>query len=181
MQAQAFRELCRGLLNPADAKLLDTLEIDPIPRKAGEEGPSYAEYAAPSGCEFIDRWREWERALRLTLAKHRSIKTKRDDASPVEPPIFPADAASVAVKAAVGTENPLEAEILIDKARWNAIDILLSGDYFDRNTIFAYFLKLLLLERHELFQAEAGFNEYNSLYSSILENVQSDKPLGVSK
>jgi hypothetical protein len=147
---------------------------------AEAEGPSYAEYVASSGCEFVDRWRDWERTLRLTLAKHRAIKTKWDDAS-VEPPIFPADAVSVAVKAAVGTENPLEAEILIDKARWNTIEVTLTGDYFGRNTVFAYLLKLLLLERSELFQTEAGFTEYNSLYSSILEKAQSDKPLGVSK
>jgi len=179
MSSEAFRDLCRGLLDPADAKLLDTLGIDPVPQKA--DVPSYAEYAARSGCEFIDCWRDWERALRLSLARHRSIKSKREGASPVDPPILPADAVSVAVKAVVGTENPLDAEILIDKARWNTIEISLSGDYFDRNTVFAYYLKLLLLERHELFQTEAGFNEYNSLYSSILAKVQSDKPLGVSK
>ena len=195
MSSAAFRELCSTLVDPVDMKLLETLEIDPVPLKpvadgpmvslrkvmAEAEDPSYANYQAPSGCEFIDRWRDWERTLRLTLAKHRAIKAKREDAAPVEPPIFPADAVSVAVKAAVGTENPLEAEILINKARWGAIDISLSGDYFDRNTIFAYLLKLILLERHELFQVEAGFNEYNSLYSSILEKAQSDKPLGVSK
>ena len=196
MSSEAFRELlCRSLVDPADMKLLDTLQIDPVPLKSADDGtlaslrrapaqadgPSYANYPAASGCEFIDRWRDWERTLRLTLAKHRSIKTKREDTSAVEPPIFPADAVSVAVKAAVGTENPLDAEIMIDKARWNAIDVSLSGDYFDRNTVFAYYLKLLLLERHELFQVEAGFNEYNSLYSSILEKAQSDKPLGVSK
>lgn len=172
MSSAAFRDLAKPLLSDHDAVLLDLVNLDPQPQKAGDEGPSYADDTAASGSDFIDRWREWERSLRLNMARHRSIKTKREGAAPVEPPIYPADAAAAAVKAVVATESPLDAEILIDKARWNAIEYLQGIDYFDRSTIYAYLLKLMILERRASFKTEEGFTEYKSLYASILDRVQ---------
>jgi hypothetical protein len=170
MSSAAFRDLAKPLLSGHDAALLDMVNLDPQPFM--EDGPSYADNAPASGSDFIDRWREWERSLRLNMARHRAIKTKRDGAAPVEPPIHPADAAAAAVKAVVATESPLEAEILIDKARWNAIEYLQGIDYFDRNTIYAYLLKLILLERRASFITETGFTEYKSLYAAILDHAQ---------
>jgi hypothetical protein len=181
MSSAAFRDLARPLLSDRDAALLDLVGLDPQPGRGGEDGPSYADNAPASGSDFIDRWREWERSLRLNAARHRAIKTRREDGAPVEPPIHPADAAAAAVKAVVATESPLEAELLIDKARWAAIDVLQGNDYFDRNTIFAYLLKLLILERRASFQTETGFAEYKSLYASILDSAQARGLQGESK
>jgi hypothetical protein len=182
MSSAAFRDLARPLLSGEDAALLDLVNLDPQPPGTGEEGVSYADNAPSCGSEFIDRWREWERSLRLNVARHRAIKTKRENGAPVEPPVFPADAAAVAVKAVVATESPLEAEILIDKARWAAIDVLQGIDYFDRSTIYAYLLKLMILERRASFKTEIGFAEYKSLYASILESAQSGvSPAGEHK
>ncbi|MDR1574930.1 MAG: DUF2764 domain-containing protein [Treponema sp.] len=172
MSSAAFRDLAKPLLSGHDSALLDLVNLDPQPQKAGDESPSYADAVPASGSDFIDRWREWERSLRLNVARHRSIKTKREGAAPVEPPIYPADAAAAAVKAVVATESPLEAEILIDKARWNAIEYLQGIDYFDRSAIYAYLLKLMILERRASFKTEEGFAEYKSLYASILDRVQ---------
>jgi hypothetical protein len=171
MSSAAFRDLAKSLLDGQDAALLDMVGLEPAPANSGE-GPAYADNAPASGSEFIDRWREWERGLRLNMARHRAIKTKRENGAPVEPPIHPADAAAAAVKAVVATESPLEAEILIDKARWNAIEYLQGIDFFDRNTIYAYLLKLILLERRASFKTEEGFAEYKSLYASILASAE---------
>ena len=173
MSSAAFKELARSLIDEDDAALMDLIDLDPQPLKAGDEGPSYADNAPASGSDFIDHWREWERALRLNLARHRSIKTKRENASVVEPPAFPVDAAATASRAVASVDSPLEGEILIDKARWNAIEALQGNDYFDRNTIFAYLLKLMLLERRASFKTDVGFAEYKSLYASILDSVES--------
>jgi len=59
----------------------------------------------------------------------------------------------------------------LDKARWSAIESLQGVEYFDRNTIFAYLLKLLILERRSAMQPETGFSEYKSLYASIMDGV----------
>ena len=168
MSPEAFRELAKPLLDGQDAELLDLLGPELLPKHSGGTASrGYEAGAAPSGSDFIDKWREWERILRLNLVKLRAGKLKRE-APASDPPVLPSDAASAAAKAV--QETPLEGEIIIDKARWHAIDTLLEGSGpFDRNAVFAYMLKLIILNRQALFQAERGFSEYKSLYASILE------------
>jgi len=119
-----------------------------------------------TGCDFIDGYRDWELALRQNLAVQRSIKSKRD--IPIKEASFDMGAAAAALKA-IDEKSPLDAELFLDKARWNAIDELAGSNNFCRNYIYAYFLKLLLIERREAFNEEKGFSEYKSLYASILE------------
>ncbi|WP_051004289.1 hypothetical protein [Treponema primitia] len=185
MTSAYFRELAKSLLDAEDGALLDVVSLDPeLPGKnaAGDGRPSYAENASASGSEFIDHWREWERTLRLNVARYRAQRTKRDTAAPVEPPIYPADAVAAAVKAAVAVESPLEAEMVLDKARWEAIGYLQGLDNFSRNVAYAYLLKLLILERRASFKTEEGFKEYKTLYAAILSSAQSSVlgPVGPS-
>jgi hypothetical protein len=157
MSPEAFRELALTLLDEQDAALLDTLGTGLTPPFN----------TVPSGSDFIDKWLEWERILRLNLVKYRAGKLKRE-APASDPPVLPSDAAAAAAKAM--QESPLEGEIIIDKARWHAIDTLIEGcGPFERDVVFAYMLKLIILNRQALFQAERGFSEYKSLYASILE------------
>ena len=165
MSSSAFIDLALPLLDEGDAALFKQLSLDTGTVSSGD-GYSYAAAAQSTGCDFIDGWRLWERALRLNLAKHRSIKRKLDTPSLAEPPYAPADAAAAAVKA-INSATPLDGEIAIDRARWDAIGVLAGNDYFDRNNVFAYFLKLLLIERRQSFDTEKGINEYESLYASI--------------
>ena len=188
MTSAAFLNLARRLLDKKDSDLLDKLSLDPGDPSGNPVSdpsrPAYGESAAPTGCDFIDKWREWERSLRLNLARNRALRLKREGessgspaGSPTEnPPAYPLDAAAAALKAGLAAgipeESPLETEIALDKARWDAIENLRGITYFSRNTIYAYLLKLLLLERRESFNTEAGFAEYKSLYASILERAQ---------
>jgi hypothetical protein len=154
MSSGAFKALVRDLADPADAALLEFCVLDPA--LAGDG-------AVPQA--FIRGWLEWERALRLNLARQRAQKLKRD--FPLEPPDDPLDAAAAA-KAALALESPLEAELYLDRARWDAVTALEGFEYFSRNRVYAYLLKLLLLERHDLFKTEEGYAEYNNIYASIM-------------
>ena len=162
MSPEAFKALARPLLSDEDAALLNMVSLD----------PQFSPANSSSGSDFIDGWREWERALRLNLAKHRAVKTKRENAVTAEPPVIPADAPAAALRAIAAMESPLEAEVVLNKARWSAIEALQGIDYFDRNIVFAYLLKLFILQRHDTFQVETGFSEYKSLYASILGSAQ---------
>jgi hypothetical protein len=164
MSSSAFKELCGTTLSHADAALLNCCTLDPEPALPPPV-PSYAEAPVPSSSNFIDRWRAWERTLRLNLARYRAQRFKREGA--VDAPEYPADAAAAA-KAAAAMESPLEAEFFLDKARWNAIENYQGLDYFSRNTVYAYLLKLLLMERWSLFKAEEGLAEYQGLYAAIM-------------
>lgn len=163
----AFLDLCKTKLSASDIPLLDVCSLDPDGRKL--DGPAYAENPPATEAAFIDGWRSWERALRLNLARYRKERLKREGGA-VDAPEYPADAVAAA-KAAIALESPLEAEIFLGEARWNAIEALQGLSYFNENTIYAYLLKLLLLERKALFKAEEGFAEYKALYTAVLERT----------
>ena len=161
MSSDVFKELAESLLNKKDAKLMKYLsleiELDPAAIK-------------PTGCDFIDNWRKWECTLRLNLARYRSLKLYSEVTETAEPPVIPADAYNAAAVAFTQEGSPYDGEILLDKARWAAIDLMAGNNYFDRKNVYAYYLKLLLLERRQLFNAEKGFAEYKSLYAEILKD-----------
>ena len=175
MSVAEFRDQTKPLLTSQDKVFFDMVDLDPADKMEDsleKSGPSYADDARPSGCDFIDLWREWERTLRLNLARQRVQKTKLEGVALVEPPALPTDAVAAAARAVTATESPLAAELVLDRARWDAIEALQGINYFNRNTIFAFLLKLILLERHAMFNVEKGFAEYKSLYASILGSVQ---------
>ena len=105
--------------------------------------------------------------MRLNLAKSRAQKLKREGDAAVEPPVLPNDAA-VAAKNAVAMESPLEAELSLDKARWDAIENFKGLETFSENAMYAYMLKLLLMERRMAFNTDEGYTEYKALYAAIL-------------
>ncbi|MDR2758445.1 MAG: DUF2764 domain-containing protein [Spirochaetaceae bacterium] len=168
MLPEAFKSLCDYQLEPADRVLLDYCTLDGgfVPK---EGIPSYGESPEPTPSDFINGWRSWERALRLHLARLRFQRLKPEGGTaPAASPEGMAQAA-LAAKTALAIESPLEAELFLDKSRWDAIETLQGIDYFTRDTIFAYLLKLLLMERRSFFKAEEGFAEYKGLYASIME------------
>jgi len=176
-----FIELCRNLMEASDQPLLQQCALDPAESEEDtSDAPVYTRLPAPTNSELIDGWRLWERALRLNLARLRSQRLKREAAALTEPPVDPMDAATVA-KAALALESPLEGEFYLDRARWDAIDALQSFDYFGRDTVYAYLLKLLLLERKAQFRVEEGFSEYKALYASIMEAAPTSNPSGEPK
>jgi len=168
MSSEEFKALALSVLDENDSSLFNYLSLDPDPEKSE---PAYKETTPATGCEFIDSWRVWERTFRLNLAKHRAHHLKREVSS-IEPPVTPAEAAAAAAKAVSGENSPLESEFLIDKARWNAISEFAGIEYFSVGSVFAYYLKLLLMERRASFNNEKGFSEYKSLYASILGKAQ---------
>lgn len=165
MSSEAFKELAGLLLTKTDAGLLKHLSLAII---SPETSDTPAKKKKNTGCKFIDNWRDWECTLRLNLARHRSLKLYEKDT--VEPPVNPADAFNTAAVVFTQDGSPLDGELMIDKARWSAIDSLASSNYFHRDNVFAYYLKLLILERHQLFNVENGFAEYKSLYSEIINS-----------
>ncbi|MCL2380421.1 MAG: DUF2764 domain-containing protein [Treponema sp.] len=168
MSSGAFKKLAGEHMDSSAAAVLDhcTLDICPaqsaLPDEPGETCP-----AAPASSSVVSKWKEWERTLRLNLAKNRAKKLKREGGFQAEVPDYPYDAA-VAARAALAFESPLEAELYLDKARWDAIEGFQGLDSFSESAIYAYLLKLLLMERRMAFNTEEGYTEYKGLYAAIL-------------
>ena len=177
MSSEKFKELANAQLSKADASCLKYLSLDvKIDTDSSQTGAE--ETIIRTGCDFVDKWNEWERTLRLNLARHRSLKLYPNEEA-IAPPVVPDDAYAAAALVFTQDGSPLDGEILLDKARWNAIDLMTGSDYFHENNAYAYYLKLLILERRELFEAEKGFSEYKSLYAQIFERSHtSGEPQG---
>lgn len=156
LAAAEVDELCLRLMSAADAALV------PACRLEGTAG------AAPTGSRLIDGWTVWDGALRRHLAKARAARLDRDPAAYSEAPPEPSSAAAAA-RAALACESPLEAEIVLHRARWDALDVLVGVDGFSREIVYAYILKTRLLERRVRFETEAGFAAYRAAYAAVLE------------
>ena len=193
MSSQNFMELALSLLNKTDGERMKYLSLDfdtehKLPVKEGNTANQSEKKAKRSskkedsstGNIFIDNWLQWNRTIRLNLARHRSLKLYKDISDTIEPPVLPADAYTASAVVFTHDGSPLEREILLDKARWTAIEQLSGNDFFHCNNVYAYYLKLLLLERRQLFDAENGFSEYKSLYSQIIDNSHNKTPEGSS-
>jgi hypothetical protein len=167
MSSEAFKELASSLMNAGDAALLEYCTLDPDPGKDDDKSATYAEPAPSTPSKFINKWKEWERTLRLNLAKSRALKLKREGDVVIEAPALPLEAA-LAAKNAMAIESPLEAELFLGKARWDAIESFQSTNVFSESAMYAYLLKLLLMERRAAFKTEEGFTEYKGLYAAIL-------------
>ena len=172
MTSEAFKSLAKELMGSSDATVLDFCSLAP-----GSMSDTDSKKLPNS--KFLKLWKEWEHSLRLNLAKGRAHKLKRDVLH-VDAPAYPSDAAGAA-KIALTMETPLEAEIFLDKARWSAIESFQGIDAFGKNTMYGYYLKLLLMERRMTFKKEEGFNEYKGLYASILGSKTSGSSMGEAK
>ena len=167
MSSAAFGELAREHLSASDTAVLELCTLEPEKAAPGEAGGAYDVPVSQTSSEFVNKWKEWERVLRLNLAKNRAQKLKREGGFPADVPQDPFDAAGAA-RAAVAFESPLEAEIFLDRARWDIIESLQGLNIFCETAIYAYMLKLLLMERRAAFNIEEGFTEYKGLYAAIL-------------
>jgi len=161
MGSEEFREQCNDQLHEDDAALLRYCSYNPL---------LAIETVQSIGSDFMDCHMARERTLVLNLAYLRAGKLKRP--SPGDPPHDVPRAEAVA-KAAFEMDDPLEAAIFIDKSRWDALDEMVGLDPFGVNNIFAYLMKLQLLERRQCFDAEVGAVKYKELYDSILNAYNS--------
>jgi len=161
MSSEEFRAQCLDQLHEDDAALIRYCYYNPL---------LAIETVQSTGSPFIDCLMARERTLVLNLAYLRAGKLKRP--SPGDPPHDVPRAEAVA-KAAFEMDDPLEAAIFIDNARWGALDDMVGLDPFGVNNIFAYLMKLQLLERRQCFDAEVGAVKYKELYDSILNAYNS--------
>ena len=175
MTCEDFKTLAKPLMSKDDFEILRNITLNPKDNSVDNpDDPKAKAQNKSAGCSFLDNWYNWDRTLRLELAKQRAVKLKRE--KPADESGYQVDAVSAASKA-MDESSPLDGEILLDKARWNAIDEIAGNNHFHRNSVFAYYLKLLLMERKQTFNAEKGFAEYKSLYASIVDSVQNESVL----
>jgi hypothetical protein len=99
--------------------------------------------------ETIKKWIMFDTGLRNELVKARAMRLHKDAAKYLHPGGYSEIAITHIALSAYREPALLEAEKILDLARWNFLEGLSAGHYFDSNILFIYALKLLILERWE--------------------------------
>lgn len=102
--------------------------------------------------QVLAAYRGFERSLRQSLAQLRGAKALQ--AEPLQ---------LAKVKALLSEGNPLEKEKKLLLARWQYIEELEVGHFFDIEFIILYYLKLQLLEQLFSFDKEKGQKIFDGL------------------
>ena len=164
ISSEEFRQLCHKFLSKEDAAFLKYCYYDP---------KLCMDAIKPTGSDFIDNFMQQERGFLELLVSLRAKKLGRS----VEPISEGHNAFGDRVcKAVLEINDPLEAELYINKERWSALEELVNISYFEVINIYTYLLKLQLLERKHFFDKTKGTEEYQNLYKTIVDrNIQEDK------
>lgn len=134
---ERFLENCRPLISEEDFLLLSNLPI------------TIDEYSKSVSHPTIERWLAFDTALRNELVKIRAHSKKIDEAKYLRGEILIDMAISQAAMSSHRSTSILEAEKILDEARWQALDDLGLGHYFDMDSLILYAYKLKILERWE--------------------------------
>ncbi len=111
--------------------------------------PQPEDYAKKPEHPLIRKWVEFDIALRNELAKIRCARKHIEAAKYLRSDGY--SGSSLAALASSAQRNPslVEAEKMLDQARWNALEELVFGHYFDFDFLIIYAYKLGILERFE--------------------------------
>jgi len=159
-------------LSAKDAKLLSFASLS-VP----EDGALPAE---AKSSKLLRRYYHWELSLRNELARLRAGKMQKPFEKYLRPGELEYDGIKAA-QAAFQAGDPLQGELVIERERWNFLEILAVNKYFDIEYIIAYSLLLQVLERKARFDTEKGNEGYRTVYQSVLETADYRDESGENK
>ncbi len=153
-----FINICNSTLTEVDFRTVESVSLSLLDEMN-------------SSVSLIGRWVSWESSLRNELVKLRSVFLG------VEPAEYLKDAeinteASVIAGSAYKLESALDAEEIINKARWDFLDEIEVNHYFDLEKIIVYSLRLQILERKKMFTIENGDKNFQVIYENIKKAVR---------
>lgn len=109
-------------------------------------------FLATQSRESLKQWANFEIALRNELVRARASRKKTDPLKFLRLPDSPQVELSHLAMAAYRSISILEAEKILDQARWNFLETLSFSHYFDFDQLLVYGLKLKILERWDKIQ-----------------------------
>ncbi|MGP1438886.1 MAG: DUF2764 family protein [Treponema sp.] len=157
---EEFEELAFRYINKKDKEILKTLSLEP--NRDDKKTSS----------SFLNKWYDFERAVRLALRELRASKLKWEnvDISYEEHnKVISSYYAQNIASQAFAMDDPLQAELFLDRKRFEFLNNIKTEDAFSSDALFSYAIMLLLIIREESFSKEIGIEEYKKLYSEILE------------
>ena len=147
---EAFLTSCREQLNDSDFKILNRATIEPC---EDAEDLSFT----------LREWKRFGIILRNEIAKQRSSRMSKDVTKDLRGEGYSDPLLAASVHWIIDQESPIDKERFLDKIRWEKIEELARGHYFDMDFLITYALKLQILRRWQTIDKEGGMQ--------ILENL----------
>jgi hypothetical protein len=141
---ERFLEVCSPLIPKKDFQLVRTL---PQPEHYFEKGKRH---------QIIQKWIEFDVALRNELVRIRATKKHIDPATYLRSEGYRSSSLAPAIMAATIHTSVPDAEKTLDEVRWKALEELATGHYFDLDFLITYAHKLLILQRWENIRSADG-------------------------
>ena len=162
---EAFQEDCRRLLSEKDYALMQRLWT-PNDDLSG------------TGDHVLDAWLSFDRAFRNELAWHRADRLNKDPAKYLRGPRTFLPSYADDIQRALKMDNLLQAEEILSKARWQFLDELGMGHYYGLESLFIYYLKLKILQRHQEYRSTQGHNRLQEIKTMPLPESCATAPAG---
>ena len=155
---ESFVELCKDQLPPSSfSEFEDAIKL---------EGITQNKTAA--------MLRLWTQSLKYELARLRAQKLGWEFDVQYEVPYF--QATETTARESFNEESPLLAEEILNRARWNYLEELEIGHYFDLEKLIIYYFKLVLLIGKSLLTKPNGQDQYEVQYKTITEKYIREEP-----
>jgi hypothetical protein len=121
---------------------------------------------------FYYDWRMWDQGLSKELAALRAHKINcKENGRPFALPGRHPEYQGLLTRL-FSVAHPLEAEMMLAKARWKHLDEMEFGCYFNFEKIISYVLKLQIMERLESFDQIEGGHRLDTALNAILKTAK---------
>lgn len=147
---ERFLSSCREQLDRHDMETIESSSIFPSEDARGTSST-------------LREWKKFDTALRNELVKVRAAKYSKDPQRYIRGDGHIDHSITTFVQWAVNQDSPLESELALDRMRWEKIEDLRRGHYFDIDYLITYALHLQMLERWERINADDGMEALGRL------------------
>lgn len=147
---EVFIEKCKSELSQDDMDILERVSIKP-----SED--------IDDRLALLKEWKRFDRNLRNELARNRANKKGKDHNRYIRGNEGPDPFIAPLAHWAVNQDSPMEAELYLDKIRWEKIEEIKTGHYFDIEYLASYGLQLKILERWSRINSGEGAKILNEL------------------
>ncbi|MBQ7208585.1 MAG: DUF2764 family protein [Lentisphaeria bacterium] len=151
---------------PLTTAALDEMLAETLPESRLRAIQAYAGGGAfPATCRVYREMAVFETYLRTRIAQKRAERAGISF-SPPDPEVYFGEV-DYGLSQASSCANPLEREFLVDRLRWARLDELALGHDFDFDALCIYRTKLVIINKYNDFQKEAGTVNFSAALERI--------------
>jgi len=176
--SERFLALCNDWLSEGEKNTLTTLSLQPPAPCDHSDYFAAAPQLKTVSASVASAWYRWETALRNRLVKQRAA-AGQDPARMLHGESELVTEIENGVTEAWNQTDPMERERVLDRMRWRFLDELENHNTFNFGYLCIYRLKLLLKEKWQPRQRDAGRAKLEQILATVLNN-RTQKPVGAT-